>query len=271
MADDREVLREVWEGRIPACFDLASDEVTSPETPDPFFLLLPRLSYLTLVTEKVQKHFKKHTESEETDEMWFDFEGQPLKWHYPVGVLYDLVASSCTLPWKLTVHFKHYPEQEILHCRDKEIIEAHYMSCVKEADVLKHRGIVINNMQRRDHKQLWSGLQNDKFDQFWTTNRKLMEHHNEEPFRYVPFKIYQPDKMYLQQLFKPYSEEGEPLTLGHLLKELLPEIFPDREPVEAVKVLIQGTEPPFDTPIQWLSEHLSHPDNFLHICIIKRT
>ena len=32
-------------------------------------------------------------------------------------------------------------------------------------------------------------------------------------------------------------------------------------------VLIQGIEVPRDTPIQWLSEHLSHPDKFLHICI----
>ncbi len=65
------------------------------------------------------------------------------------------------------------------------------MSCLKEADVLKHRSQVINNMQKKDHKQLWTGLQNDKFDQFWTTNRRLMERLNDEPFKYVPFKIYQ--------------------------------------------------------------------------------
>ena len=31
----------------------------------------------------------------------------------------------------------------------------------------------------------------DKFDQFWTTNRRLMERTNDEPFRHIPFKIYQ--------------------------------------------------------------------------------
>lgn len=37
------------------------------------------------------------------------------------------------------------------------------MSCVKEADALKHKSQVINEMQRKDHKQLWMGLQNGKY------------------------------------------------------------------------------------------------------------
>lgn len=31
----------------------------------------------------------------------------------------------------------------------------------------------------------------DKFDQFWTINRRLMERTNEEPFRSIPLRIYQ--------------------------------------------------------------------------------
>ena len=34
------------------------------------------------------------------------------------------------------------------------------MSMVKEADALKHRGQVINSMQKKDHRQLWMGLLN---------------------------------------------------------------------------------------------------------------
>lgn len=34
------------------------------------------------------------------------------------------------------------------------------MSCIKEADVLKHRGQIATNMQKKDHNQLWLGLQN---------------------------------------------------------------------------------------------------------------
>ena len=52
MGDDREVLREVWQGRIPTAFTLASEDVTSI-SPQTFYLMLPRLSYFALATDKV--------------------------------------------------------------------------------------------------------------------------------------------------------------------------------------------------------------------------
>lgn len=44
------------------------------------------------------------------------------------------------------------------------MIEAHFMACIKEADALKHKSQVINEMQKKDHKQLWMGLQNGKYN-----------------------------------------------------------------------------------------------------------
>jgi len=40
----------------------------------------------------------------------------------------------------------------------------------------------------------------------------------------------------------------------------------DNQP-KRYSITIQGIEPPLETPVQWLSEHFSHPDNFLHISI----
>uniref|UniRef100_A0A8B9H0F8 ATG5 autophagy related 5 homolog (S. cerevisiae) n=1 Tax=Astyanax mexicanus TaxID=7994 RepID=A0A8B9H0F8_ASTMX len=78
MADDKDVLRDVWFGRIPTCFTLYPDEVTEREA-EPFYLLLPRVSYLTLVTDKVKKHFLKVVKTEDVGETWFEYEGTPLK------------------------------------------------------------------------------------------------------------------------------------------------------------------------------------------------
>ncbi|RXM35648.1 N-acetyl-beta-glucosaminyl-glycoprotein 4-beta-N-acetylgalactosaminyltransferase 1 [Acipenser ruthenus] len=60
------------------------------------------------------------------------------------------------------MHWGNFPEKDLLHCTSNYVIEAHFMSCIKEADVLKHKGQVINEMQKKDHKQLWMGLQNVK-------------------------------------------------------------------------------------------------------------
>ncbi|XP_016838358.1 autophagy protein 5 [Nasonia vitripennis] len=265
MANDREVLREIWEGKVPVCFQLDSEEVYELQAPDPFYLMVPRLSYFPLCTDKVRKHFLRHVQQDIQDkqetEMWLEFNGTPLKWHLPIGVLMDLYHNDIQLPWNIVVHFDKFPEETLMHCQNKEVVESHFLSCIKEADVLKHRGQIVSNMQKKDHNQLWLGLLNDKFDQFWAVNRKLMETGSEEGFKYIPFRCYTSEDKYIQKLVKPISEDGQRKTLKHLLNE----VFPDTE--QAI-VRTHGILPPLDTPLQWLSEHLSFPDNFLHLTLV---
>ncbi|KAI5710991.1 hypothetical protein M8J76_014510 [Diaphorina citri] len=263
MASDREVLREVWDGKLPVCFTLLADQVSTVGEPDPSYLMVPRLSYFPLVLEKVKKHFVKFVEAEYQDnEMWLDYNGTPLKWHYPIGLLYDLHVTDNQLPWNITVHFDKFPANEILHCPSREAVESHFMSCIKEADVLKHRSQIVSNMQKKEHNQLWLGLQNDKFDQFWVINKKLMEPGEGGGFKHIPFRCYQGDLPFSQCLVKPITNEGNPKTLQNLFEEVYPKISIDK-----LSVLVHGIAIPLDTPLQWMSEHLSYPDNFLHIVV----
>jgi len=64
---------------------------------------------------------------------------------------------------------------------------------------------------------------------------------------------------------------GEQHTLGDLLREFVPEVFAGGSAVidNEWRVVIQGIEPPLETPIHWISEHFSHPDNFLYIVIVR--
>jgi len=354
-AEDREVLREVWGGRIPACFRLATSHVdgamsdTALASADPYYLMLPRLSYLTLVTEKIRKHFCNKLllatapdGSSEGGEMWFSDSatGAPLKWHLPVGVLLDQLAiqshnnDNATLPWNISVHFGNFPKDQLIKLDSRDLMESHFMSCIKEADQIKHGGRVVSAMQKKDHNQLWQGLQNDKFDQFWAVNRRLMDSKSgsgqaaSDPsggssvgggdgntFKHIPVRLYRctgnialtahaqtdtqshsdsdhyppPPPMH-QRLVKPVvpllstaapSAEGEgegedrsehdtssgaTTTRLATLKDLVAEMIPDRS-CEEVKVVTQGISPEWDTPLQWMSEHLSYPDNFLHICV----
>ena len=91
MAEDREILKEIWEGKIPVSFSLASEEVFTVDRPEPLYLLVPRQSYFPLVTDHVQRHFMPHVDPELDKEMWLETEeGQALKWNQPIGVLFDL-------------------------------------------------------------------------------------------------------------------------------------------------------------------------------------
>ena len=83
---------------------------------------------------------------------------------------------------------------------------------------------------------------------------------SEEGFKYIPFRCYTSEDKYVQKLVKPMNEEGQRKTLRHLLNE----VFPDHEDA---KVITHGITPPLETPLQWMSEHLSYPDNFLHLIL----
>ena len=89
-----------------------------------------------------------------------------------------------------------------------------------------------------------------------------------DPFKHIPIRLYQADKPFVQKLVKPYvgGEEGGgvggTLTLRHALDILAPEVV-----AQPHTILIQGLEPPMETPIHYLSEHLSYPDNFLHVVV----
>ena len=61
------------------------------------------------------------------------------------------------------------------------------------------------------------------------------------------------------------SISGEERTLADLLKFA----YPEASKIEKFfsRVLVQGITPSPETPFRWLVENLSHPDQFLHICI----
>jgi autophagy-related protein 5 len=182
-----------------------------------------------------------------------------------------VAGSDGLLPWNITVHFHKFPEDEVLHCHSKEVVEAHFMATIKEADTLKHRSQVINGMQKNEHRQLWTGLQNDKFDQFWAVNRKLMEHTSgEDLFRHIPFRIHRRGRPMTQKLFRPLSDDGQLHVLRDLLEQFAADALDSEDNAATHRALIQGITIPLDATVQWLSEHFSHPDNFLYITVIPK-
>ena len=127
----------------------------------------------------MRKHFSERVAGlESTAEMWFSEQGRPLRWHHPIGLLFDLTraAAGPGLPWQLDVHFTDFPSDQLLPCQTRDQVESVFMSSLKEADQLKHGGKVVSQMQKKDHSQLWLGLASDKFDQFWAINRFVQIH-----------------------------------------------------------------------------------------------
>ncbi|KAK3263984.1 Ubiquitin-like modifier-activating enzyme atg7, partial [Cymbomonas tetramitiformis] len=69
---------------------------------------------------------------------WLDYEGLPLKWSIPTGVLYDLLAKKRDLPWELTVHFRTFPDEVLLKCNDSQTVRAHFYNSLKVTAALPY-------------------------------------------------------------------------------------------------------------------------------------
>lgn len=375
---DKEVLREIWHGQLPLCFKMHPDDVIGMHRPEPYYMMVPRISYFPIVLDRVIKYFNRFMDQKKlaSNDMWLDYDGQPIKWQHPIGLSWDLFGSHYDLPWRLILHFSEFPTTELVRCNTKASIETNFVSSIKEADTLKHKGAVVMNMSKKELNQVWSSLVNNKFDQFWIINEKLMKRTDNELFRYIPFRLYLPDYTYVQKSIRPCtierhkfsitekelpssdrdsqylssasivheyntdlshklnishkcshlsSESSESdgtsraniemkhrcttmLDLIHIsfmnrLNDLIISASPsprdvavrnfevknkdDLSNTDATKgtessdelidvkmfkyrFVTHGVEVPFDTPLQWLSEHFSYPDNFLHICAVVK-
>lgn len=260
----------VWKGEIPACFEVARYEVQTNAAPSPCYAMLPRHAYLTLFVKNLTEAFNSYIEEDKVDEVWFEYKEKPLPWHYPCGLLYDLHCdkSGSDLPWQITVHFQNFPKNKLISCPSQDVVEAHYISMLKEADQLKHKGQVICDMSKNQQQQLWHGLKTNNFDEFWHINKKFMQgYENSLSFKNIPIRFYYQGQIF-QQLLNPLNEdESADLTLRDALHLILPTLFQENSLDDSVSVITHGIEPPLSTPLQWLSSHLSYPDNFLHIIV----
>jgi len=265
------VQRKLWEGKLPVCFTLPEHEVsttaTSTEPLKPLYLLVPRVSYLPLLKRKILEHFSVYIDVDKCEDLWFEYNGVPLKWNYPTGVLYDMQShSSCDLPWCVTVHFQSFPKDKLLACTTEEQIKWHFFSTLKEADYLKHKGEIMANMSQDNHSKLWYGLKTDNFEQFWSLNKTFMEGHQGTGFFHsVPVRVYYGERV-LQKRITISPEQTSVLTLREVLKLVNENLFDDPK-LTSLRLILHGVSLPLHTEIQWLSENLSYPDNFVHICI----
>jgi len=228
------------------------------------------------------------------DEMWFDFNGVPLKWHYPIGVLYDLLATQSDLPWPLTVHFQEFPSSSLLRCATEDIARSHVTNTLKEANFIKHGDATkFNSLSVLESDAIWDGIRNNDFDLFWGSNKLLAASIN--TMKNIPIRVIQDNFPFIQDLVLPKDENGNERTLASVVSQLLPQLAlpptssqqvdllpspqgiqtpnttsattSSTQPKRQFVVLLQGIEPPLESTVVWLYDRFSYPDNFLYLVV----
>ncbi|GAB1202157.1 autophagy protein 5 [Aspergillus pseudonomiae] len=185
------IQKAVWDGRLPLQIRLAPSESRIYDQSDPYLISYPRISYLPSLLPRLRAFFASSLidPSSQAHDGWFSFEGVPLKWHLPIGLLYDLYAGAdpaskgtvepedagwdidnedSPLPWRLVVHFSDWPDEELVRL-DAEgmVMNDAFINSVKEADFLRNgtaKGIM--SLSKEDSSGLWKSVQDDADDRY---------------------------------------------------------------------------------------------------------
>jgi autophagy-related protein 5 len=188
-ASDRKLAdlqQKIWEGSIPLEIRLAASDCRTYEESEPYFIQPPRLSYLAVLLPSLHNFFSGSLINPEVapHDAWLSFEDVPLKWHYPLGLLYDLfsgaeptlpgqrpaqdlmtpASGSSPLPWRLVVHYTDYPGDQLIQLdADGRALLDTFINAVKEADFIRNGNArTVMSLSKEDSDNLWQAVQNRK-------------------------------------------------------------------------------------------------------------
>ncbi|KAI4120159.1 MAG: hypothetical protein LQ345_000115 [Seirophora villosa] len=293
----------IWNGSVPLDIRLSPAECRVYDQADSYLIQYPRLSYLPFLLPRLHAFFAFFLidPSVAPHEGWFSVEGVPLKWHYPLGLLYDLFSGAApaqadrsddanhspsrpqpsTLPWRLTLHFTDWPGDQLVQPdAEGKVLHDAFINSVKEADFLRNgtaKGIM--SLSKDDSTQLWTAVQEHKRSAFDPIAQKLL-YAQGAPLRHIPLKLYLPSSpsaaeplsghlRVIQSLVTPYLHAtGEPQTLGTALHGLVPALFPSRKTPIHAKPVLHGAVVPMSSPVEALLTQAAYLDGWLHLGLV---
>ncbi|KAG4175211.1 hypothetical protein ERO13_A11G169800v2 [Gossypium hirsutum] len=168
-----EAPKYVWEGAIPLQIHLHESQVTTLPPPPPALILAPRIGYLPLLAPLIKPYFSS-TLPPGVDTIWFDYNGLPLRWYIPTGVLFDLLCPEPERPWKITVHFRGYPGNVLIPCEGEDSVKWSFINSLKEAAYIMNGNCKnVMNMSQSDQLELWHSVMNGNLEAYQRVSSKL--------------------------------------------------------------------------------------------------
>ncbi|KAI8852171.1 autophagy protein Apg5-domain-containing protein, partial [Chytridium lagenaria] len=303
---DAAVTRQIWRGKIAACFSLDAGDAAKGGVGarDPLYLLIPRIGYLPLLSPRIYHHFfgpipEDPTSALESEppalpddlEVWYDAGGVPLRWHYPIGLLFDLHNTPSAsqkqipeLPWEITVHISSFPADKIFRTVAVNGFDPpldFFMAQLKETDFIRNGSTKrMMSLTKHDQMSLWNALRLNDHDAFWEVNAKLLglasSSHAEDAAvpKSVAMRIYWGSRPIVQEMVAPIDGEGQEVLLGDTLRNLG---VPWEECVEEtstssprdMRAITHGVKVLGSTPVLWISRNMSYADNFVHLVVVE--
>lgn len=181
---------KIWSGSLALEIKLAASDCRTYNESEPYLIQHPRLSYLAFILPRLHAFFASSLINPEVPahEAWLSFEEVPLKWHYPLGLLYDLFSGaepvnverhqneeqvggsqatvetsngSVPIPWRLTIHYTDFPGDQLIQLdADRKAMLDSFVNGVKEADFIRNgTARIFMSLSKEDSDKLWRAVQ----------------------------------------------------------------------------------------------------------------
>lgn len=233
---------------------------------------------------------------------YFVYETVALKWHFPIGLLYDIHVLSTdqvpqnsgppNKPFRLTVHFSPEPSavtQNLAPTSARALNDA-FINSVKEADFLRSgTGKPIMSLSATDSESLWTATRENDLMTFARIHNSLLP--NTGQLRNIPLRVYIPSSnaeepskaqvRVLQGQFAPVVastisatasqlrglSSGQPQTLGTALHSLVPSLFPSRRTPILAQPILHGAQVPMSANLEELARTCCYADGWINIVV----
>jgi len=153
----------------------------------------PRVSYLPLLMPEIKKFLMDVVFDEaaaavlKEEDWWFESEeGTLLKWHWPIGLIYDnhIISSSIramphastsqTTPLQLILHLASPPTDKLLLSPSAEACKQAFMGQLKEADFMRWGNTKrMTGLRKAEQDGMWEGVKEHNFDDYWRVASKI--------------------------------------------------------------------------------------------------
>ena len=254
---NEDIRRSCWNATVPICFRLATQDVASSEVPVPLYMMVSRLSYFPLLFDHLKSHFLGVAPAA-LDEIWLE-DRAPLKWHVPVGVLFDQ-RSTAAMPWDIVVHFTGFPESTLMRFSGIQEVKSCFMMALKEANYLKHGdGQLVMSLSRQDQDNLWLTIMQGEnaFSTFWSASEKLLT----DSAKSCAIRIFRPGSEKFSQLPVPVIQEGGAKTT------LMDTVRLHKLNEETMKAVVQGVVVPMQATVVDLQASMAHGDGWVYVIL----
>ncbi|KAK2467784.1 hypothetical protein APHAL10511_000079 [Amanita phalloides] len=186
--------RLTWEGSVPLEIRVDSKELpaNSDRGLECYYIQAPRVSYLPLLMSEIRKYLMDVVFDEaagkvlKEDDWWFETEeGTTLKWHWPIGLIYDNYtislsrapgsnAASVVVPLRLVLHLASPPADKLLLNPSAEGCKQSFMGQLKEADFVRWGNTKrMTGLRKADQDGMWEGIREHNFEEYWRVASKV--------------------------------------------------------------------------------------------------